>query len=261
MDSSIQMISSRYALGFVLAMTSAACSSPQPSQETTSATTPAPAPAAVAPPSVGVYVTNESSGDLSVIDAATHAVVATIPLGKRPRGIAVSPDKTTLYVALSGSPAAPPGVDWRVVMTWPVVLNVVLFMLFFAFAVGVQNYGIVALAAVQGIVNAFDMPARQSLLVEMVDNREDLPNAIALNSSMVNAARLVGPALAGILISAVGERMSLNLCRSARSCCCSGWSAWLECRIRCSCQSSHRKCCTGVPIRWEFLWPRRDLAL
>jgi YVTN family beta-propeller protein len=58
-----------------------------------------------------VYITNESSGDLSVIDATTQAVVATIPLGKRPRGIAVSPDKTTLYVALSGSPAAHPGVD------------------------------------------------------------------------------------------------------------------------------------------------------
>lgn len=64
---------------------------------------------------------------------------------------------------------------------------------------------LVALAVVQGVVNAFDMPARQSFLVEMVDNREDLPNAIALNSSMVNAARLVGPALAGIVISAVGE--------------------------------------------------------
>jgi MFS family permease len=64
---------------------------------------------------------------------------------------------------------------------------------------------IVLLALVQGVVNAFDMPARQSLLVEMVDSREDLPNAIALNSSMVNAARLVGPALAGLVISAVGE--------------------------------------------------------
>ena len=64
---------------------------------------------------------------------------------------------------------------------------------------------IVALAVVQGVVNAFDMPARQSFLVEMVEDREDLSNAIALNSSMVNAARLVGPALAGMVISAVGE--------------------------------------------------------
>ena len=64
---------------------------------------------------------------------------------------------------------------------------------------------IIALALVQGIVNAFDMPARQSFVVEMVDRREDLSNAIALNSSMVNAARLIGPALAGIVISGVGE--------------------------------------------------------
>jgi YVTN family beta-propeller protein len=56
-------------------------------------------------------VTNEASGDLSVIDAATQMTVATIPLGKRPRGLAASPDGAFLYVALSGSPAAPPGVD------------------------------------------------------------------------------------------------------------------------------------------------------
>ena len=57
----------------------------------------------------------------------------------------------------------------------------------------------------QGLVDAFDMPVRQSMLVEMVADRADLPNAIALNSSMVNAARLVGPAIAGVLIAAVGE--------------------------------------------------------
>ena len=58
-----------------------------------------------------VYVTNESSGDLSVIDGTTLEVIATIPLGKRPRGIHASPDGKTIYVALSGSPSAPPGVD------------------------------------------------------------------------------------------------------------------------------------------------------
>jgi len=58
-----------------------------------------------------LFVTNERSGDLSVIDLASRRVVATVPLGKRPRGIRVSPDRTTLYVALSGSPFAPPGVD------------------------------------------------------------------------------------------------------------------------------------------------------
>lgn len=58
-----------------------------------------------------VYVTNESSGDLTVIDGNTLAVIATVPLGKRPRGIHASPDRKTIYVALSGSPQAPPGVD------------------------------------------------------------------------------------------------------------------------------------------------------
>src|SRR5438874_13410123 len=58
-----------------------------------------------------VFVTNETSGDLSIIDAATLEVIATVPLGKRPRGIHASPDRQTIYVALSGSPFAPPGVD------------------------------------------------------------------------------------------------------------------------------------------------------
>jgi YVTN family beta-propeller protein len=58
-----------------------------------------------------IYITNEISGDLSVIDSTTMDVVSTIPLGKRPRGIHASPDGKTIYVALSGSPPAPPGVD------------------------------------------------------------------------------------------------------------------------------------------------------
>src|SRR6476646_6993324 len=58
-----------------------------------------------------VYVTNETSGDLTVIDGATLETVATIALGKRPRGLRLSPDSRLLYVALSGSPLAPPGVD------------------------------------------------------------------------------------------------------------------------------------------------------
>jgi YVTN family beta-propeller protein len=56
-------------------------------------------------------LTNEVSGDLSVIDSGTHRVLATVPLGKRPRGIHASPNGKTLYVALSGSPIAGPGVD------------------------------------------------------------------------------------------------------------------------------------------------------
>lgn len=64
---------------------------------------------------------------------------------------------------------------------------------------------IIALSAFQGLINAFDMPGRQSFLVQMVEDKKDLGNAIALNSSMVNMARLIGPALAGIVIAAVGE--------------------------------------------------------
>jgi MFS family permease len=63
---------------------------------------------------------------------------------------------------------------------------------------------VVALALAQGLINAFDIPARQAFLVEIVE-RADLANAIALNSTMVHAARLFGPALAGVLIHAVGE--------------------------------------------------------
>jgi MFS family permease len=64
---------------------------------------------------------------------------------------------------------------------------------------------IVLLSVLLGTVNAFDTPTRQSFVVSMIENRDDLPNAIALNSSMFNGARLVGPAIAGILIAAVGE--------------------------------------------------------
>jgi MFS family permease len=64
---------------------------------------------------------------------------------------------------------------------------------------------IIALALFQGLINAFDMPIRQSFVIQMVENREDLGNAIALNASMVNAASLAGPALAGMLIAGVGE--------------------------------------------------------
>ncbi|HYO69792.1 MAG TPA: MFS transporter, partial [Archangium sp.] len=62
-----------------------------------------------------------------------------------------------------------------------------------------------ALCVVQGLINAFDVPARQAFVVEMVEDRADLPNAIALNSTMFNAARLLGPSVAGGLIAWVGE--------------------------------------------------------
>ncbi len=64
---------------------------------------------------------------------------------------------------------------------------------------------IIILAALQGLINAFDMPGRQAFLVQMVEDKQDLGNAIALNSSIVNLARLIGPALAGLVIAWVGE--------------------------------------------------------
>jgi MFS family permease len=68
----------------------------------------------------------------------------------------------------------------------------------------VKVWHIFVLSALLGFVNAFDIPARQAFLVEMV-GREDLMNAIALNSSMFNGARVVGPAIAGILVASIGE--------------------------------------------------------
>lgn len=69
----------------------------------------------------------------------------------------------------------------------------------------VQVWHIIVLGVILGIINAFDMPSRQSMLVEMIEHREDLSNAIALNSTMVNGARLIGPPVAGIMIGAFGE--------------------------------------------------------
>jgi MFS family permease len=68
----------------------------------------------------------------------------------------------------------------------------------------VHIWQVVTLAALTGVVNAIDLPARQAFVVDMV-SRADLVNAIALNSSMFNGARIVGPALAGIVVAAIGE--------------------------------------------------------
>ena len=66
-------------------------------------------------------------------------------------------------------------------------------------------HDVLALSAFQGMINAFDMPGRQAFMVQMVENRADLSNAIAINSSMVNLARLLGPSLAGMVIAATNE--------------------------------------------------------
>src|SRR6202020_1094527 len=64
---------------------------------------------------------------------------------------------------------------------------------------------VLILSVFQGLINAFDMPGRQSFMIQMVEDRRDLSNALAINSSMVNLARLVGPSLAGMLIAVTSE--------------------------------------------------------
>ncbi|MGI4727601.1 MAG: MFS transporter [Janthinobacterium lividum] len=70
---------------------------------------------------------------------------------------------------------------------------------------------VLALSVMLGIINAFDVPARQSLVYEMVDDKNDLPNALALNSSMVNLSRLIGPAIAGLAIEKLGDDVCFGL--------------------------------------------------
>ncbi len=70
---------------------------------------------------------------------------------------------------------------------------------------------ILTLSVILGIVNAFDVPARQPMVHDMVNNKEDLPNALALNSGMVNIARLVGPALSGIVLQKFGAGICFSI--------------------------------------------------
>jgi MFS family permease len=70
---------------------------------------------------------------------------------------------------------------------------------------------IIALGVMLGIVNAFDVPARQSLVYDMVDDKKNLPNALALNSSMVNLSRLIGPGIAGLIIEKLGDDVCFGL--------------------------------------------------
>ncbi len=97
--------------------------------------------------------------------------------------------------------------DRRNVLLWTQALAAVQSLLLAALTLSklVTIWEILALGAFQGLINAFDMPGRQAFMVQMVEDRQDLGNAIALNSSMVNMARLVGPALAGLVIAGFGE--------------------------------------------------------
>ena len=70
---------------------------------------------------------------------------------------------------------------------------------------------IIVLGSVLGIINGFDMPARQSLVRELIGRKEDLPNALALNSSMVNLSKLIGPAIAGFILERFGDAICFGI--------------------------------------------------
>jgi MFS family permease len=98
-------------------------------------------------------------------------------------------------------------IDRRKVLVWTQTLAMVqsLALAWLTLSHRINIAEILALSAMQGVINAFDMPGRQSFMVKMVEDRADLSNAIAINSSMVNTARLIGPSLAGLLIAATNE--------------------------------------------------------
>ena len=95
----------------------------------------------------------------------------------------------------------------RNVLLWTQILAAVQSLLLAGLTLSklVTIWEVLVLSAFQGLINAFDMPGRQAFMVQMVEDRQDLGNAIALNSSMVNMARLVGPSLAGPVIAGFGE--------------------------------------------------------
>ena len=98
-------------------------------------------------------------------------------------------------------------IDRRKVLVWTQALAMVqsLVLAWLTLSHRITIAEVLVLSAMQGVINAFDMPARQSFMVKMVEDRADLSNAIAINSSMVNMARLIGPSLAGLLIAATNE--------------------------------------------------------
>jgi MFS family permease len=98
-------------------------------------------------------------------------------------------------------------IDRRQVLVWTQTLAMLqsLLLAWLTLSNRINITEILILSAFQGVINAFDMPGRQSFMIRMVENRADLSNAIAINSSMVNVARLIGPSLAGLVIAATNE--------------------------------------------------------
>lgn len=95
---------------------------------------------------------------------------------------------------------------YKLVVTTQILLMIQTGVLTLVVYLGLANvYWLCALGFVQGVINAFDVLGRQALLPSLVGSRKDLPNAIALNSSVFNATRMIGPAVGGFLLSAYGE--------------------------------------------------------
>ncbi len=97
--------------------------------------------------------------------------------------------------------------DRRQVLIWTQTLAMVqsLLLAWLTLTHRITIAELLVLSVFQGLINAFDMPGRQAFMVQMVEDRSDLSNAIAMNSSMVNMARLVGPSLAGLVIAAAAR--------------------------------------------------------
>jgi MFS family permease len=97
--------------------------------------------------------------------------------------------------------------DRRLVLIWTQTLAMIQSLLLAVLTLThrINITEVLVLSSCQGLINAFDMPGRQSFMVEMVEDRADLSNAIAINSSMVNVARLIGPSLAGVVIAVSSE--------------------------------------------------------
>lgn len=97
--------------------------------------------------------------------------------------------------------------DRRAILVWTQALSAIqsLALAILTLTHTITVFWIIVLQVAQGVINAFDTPARQSFVVQMVDDPADLPNAIALNSTMVNASRILGPSIGGLIIAAVGE--------------------------------------------------------
>jgi MFS family permease len=111
----------------------------------------------------------------------------------------------TLFAPLAGVFADRWNLHRTIIITQTAALIQAFLLAALVFSGTVQVWQIISLSLLLGFINAFDTPSRQSFIVQMVDDKRDLSNAIALNSSMVNAARLIGPSIAGVLIAWIGE--------------------------------------------------------